>query len=80
MEVDRLTSLTTNLLKLSETDAPSAEVIDISYQTNLILSGIEVQLFEKNIIFKSDVHDELNVNISSEEYSQLIHLLIDNAV
>ncbi len=80
MEVDRLTSLTTNLLKLSETDAPSAEVIDISYQTNLILSGIEVQLFEKNIIFTSDVHDELNVNISSEEYSQLIHILIDNAV
>ncbi len=80
MEVDRLTSLTSNLLKLSENTAASNDIIDVSYQTNLTLSGIEVQLFEKQINFTSVIEDELKVNITAEEYSQLIHILIDNAV
>ncbi len=80
MEVDRLTNLTTNLLKLSENDTPSNKVIDVSYQTMLILSGVEVQLFEKKINFTSTIQENLKINITSEEYTQLIHILIDNAL
>lgn len=79
MEVDRLVKLTGNLLRLSEEDEPSNEVLDISYQTTLVLSGIEVQLFEKGIQFTSEIEDEIKVNISSEEYAQIVHILLDNA-
>lgn len=79
MEVDRLVKLTGNLLRLSEEDEPSKEILDISYQTALILSGIEVQLFEKNIKFTSEIEDDIKVNISSEEYAQIVHILVDNA-
>lgn len=79
MEVSRLSNLTSKLLKLSENPVPAKDIIDISHQTNLILSGVEVQLFEKQINFTSQVKDNLQVNITAEEYSQLIHILIDNA-
>ncbi len=79
MEVDRLTNLTSNLLKLSENGKASDEVTDLSFQTDLILSGIEVQLFENQMKFNHNIAENIKVNISSEEYSQLIHILIDNA-
>lgn len=80
IEINRLTNLTNNLLKLSENTIASNDVINVSYQTNLILSGIEVQLFEKQIDFTSIIEDNLKANITAEEYSQLIHILIDNAL
>lgn len=79
-ETDRLIRLTSNLLQLSETDKPSYERINVSEVLELLISGIEVNLFERNIAFESSIAPEVFARVASDDINQLTHILIDNAV
>lgn len=79
-ETDRLIRLTSNLLQLSETDTTKYEKIDVSQTAEILVSGLEVSLFEKNIGFKSDIDENIYCNIAKDDLNQLIHIFVDNAV
>lgn len=79
-ETDRLIRLTSNLLQLSETDTIKYEKINVSQTAEILVSGLEVSLFEKNIGFKSDIAENIYCNIAKDDLNQLIHIFVDNAV
>lgn len=79
-ETDRLIRLTSNLLQLSETDTTKYEKINVSQTAEILVSGLEVSLFEKNIGFKSDIAENIYCNIAKDDLNQLIHIFVDNAV
>ncbi len=79
-ETDRLIRLTSNLLQLSETDTTKYEKINVSQTAEILVSGLEVSLFEKNVGFKSDIAQDIYCNIAKDDLNQLIHIFVDNAV
>ncbi len=79
LEVERLTNLSDNLLMLSTRQDNVLTKVDISHATNLVLVGVEVQLFELGFILSYDIDDDILVKINKDHYIQLLHILIDNA-
>lgn len=79
-ETDRLIRLTGNLLQLSETDTTKYEKINVSKTVEILISGLEVSLFEKDVIFTSHIVDDIYHNLAKDDLNQLLHILIDNAV
>lgn len=79
-ETDRLIRLTSNLLQLSETDTTKYEKINVSKTVEILISGLEVSLFEKNVMFTSNIEEDIYHNLAKDDLNQLLHILIDNAV
>lgn len=79
-ETDRLIRLTSNLLQLSEHDQVDYQAINISKNIEILISGIEVNMFEHNIDFKTEIRPNIWAKVASDDINQLVHILIDNAV
>lgn len=79
-ETDRLIRLTNNLLQLSEHSVRDYELINLSKSIELLISGVEVGLFEKKIKLSSDIETDINARIANDDINQLLHILIDNGV
>ncbi len=79
-ETERLIRLTSNLLQLSENDKGEYEQIDISNTLDILISGVEVNLFEKNIKLETEITPDVWARVASDDINQLAHILIDNAV
>ncbi|WOO86385.1 HAMP domain-containing sensor histidine kinase [Mollicutes bacterium LVI A0039] len=79
-ETDRLIRLTDNLLQLSEIDQEDYPEIDVTNTLELLISGIEVNLFEKKIKLESQIDTNIKARVASDDLNQLAHILIDNAV
>ncbi len=79
-ETDRLIRLTSNLLQLSEHDQVDYQAINISKNIEILISGIEVNMFEHNIDFKTEISPNIWAKVASDDINQLVHILIDNAV
>ena len=82
--LNRMTSLTTNLLKLSRlennTNVSSYEQFDLGKTTVLIAELFEIKVNEKNISLIQDIEMGLVMNAEENLISQVITILIDNAV
>lgn len=79
-ETDRLIRLTSNLLQLSESDTTDYAPLNVSQNLELLISGIEVGLFEKNIKLETKIMPNITAKMASDDINQLTHILIDNAV
>lgn len=79
-ETDRLIRLTNNLLQLSEHSDQEYDLINLSKSVELLISGVEVGLFEKKINLSSDIETDINARIANDDINQLLHILIDNGV
>lgn len=79
-ETDRLIRLTSNLLQLSETQSPKYELINVSQTIDILISGLEVGLFEKKIKLTSEIAEGVKAKMASDDINQLVHILVDNAV
>lgn len=79
-ETDRLIRLTSNLLQLSETQSPKYELINVSQTIDILISGLEVGLFEKKIKLTSEIAEDVKAKMASDDINQLVHILVDNAV
>lgn len=79
-ETDRLIRLTSNLLQLSENDNNDYQPINVSNNLELLISGIEVGLFEKRINLETTIMPNIRAKIASDDIDQLVHILVDNAV
>ncbi len=79
-ETDRLIRLTSNLLQLSETQSPKYDLINVSQTIDILISGLEVGLFEKKIKLTSEITEDVKAKMASDDINQLVHILVDNAV
>lgn len=79
-ETDRLIRLTSNLLQLSEQDVADYQQINVSNTLEILISGIEVGLFEKNINLEAEIMPSIYARLASDDVNQLTHILVDNAV
>lgn len=83
-EVARMKQLTENLLYLSKFDHADYDIlfapVNISEIAEHLLIGIEVMAFEKNLKLNYSVDDKLILNGNPEQLSQVIMILLDNAM
>lgn len=79
-ETERLIRLTSNLLQLSENDVVDYQQINVSKTLEILISGIEVGLFEKKINLETEIMPNIKAKMASDDINQLVHILIDNAV
>lgn len=79
-ETDRLIRLTNNLLQLSDNTIDSYQQIDVTKVINLTVSGLEVEMFEQQINFKSNIESNIFGRIAGDDIIQLLHILIDNGI
>ncbi len=79
-ETERLIRLTSNLLQLSETQTIKHDLINVSQTIEILISGLEVGLFEKKINLSSEISENINAKMASDDINQLVHILVDNAV
>lgn len=80
VETDRMIRLTNSLLQLTETEHGNYPSINVSNNLELAMSAIEVSLFEKKIHLDSQIEEDIYAKVASDDLSQLLHILIDNAV
>lgn len=83
-EAERMTKLTNDLLYLARLDhtedRPQEERASFSEAAESILLTMEAVIFEKNIEFEYEIEPDINVKSSFEKLSQLVMILLDNAV
>lgn len=84
-EVTRMTKLTHDLLYLasvSETDQinMAKSSVDVSEAVESIMLGIEALAFEKEVDLVYDIKTNKKTEFNSEEFHQLIMILLDNAI
>lgn len=79
-ETDRLIRLTSELLQLSENDNYEYEPVNVSKLLEILISGIEVGLFEKKIKLDLNLMPNIKAKVAKDDITQLTHILIDNAV
>ncbi len=81
-ENERMGSLVIDLLELSRAENPESlmEPTDLSYLVLGELLPFESVAFEKGLEIKSDVEDGITVSGNRVQLSQLVHILLDNAV
>lgn len=81
-ENDRMGKLVTQLLELARTEdvTPATERLDLS---RLVIGGalpFESVAFEKGLVLKTDISDGIFADGDSGRLSQLVSILIDNAI
>ncbi|BCR36652.1 sensor histidine kinase [Mariniplasma anaerobium] len=84
-EVTRMTKLTHDLLYLasvSETDQinMAKSSVDVSEAVESIMLGMEALAFEKEVELIYDIKTDKKTEFNSEEFHQLIMILLDNAI
>jgi len=81
-ENERMKELVSELLELAKNENKNAEkkVTDLSRLVNGAILPMEATAFEKNIMIESDITDGIKANIEEKSVSQLVAILIDNAV
>lgn len=83
-EITRMAKLTNHLLYLAKVEDGSVEIImsrinlsDI-LEKHLLIS--EALMFEKGIMFESNIEEDLFINGSNDQISQLVLILLENAI
>ncbi len=81
-EAERMNLLVTDLLDLasSERDNMLMEVSDLSNVVLLSVLTFEGKAYEEGITFNYDIADNIMLNINKNSISQLVEILLDNAV
>ncbi|WP_339244024.1 HAMP domain-containing sensor histidine kinase [Paenibacillus sp. FSL F4-0243] len=83
-ETERMTSLTNDLLYLTEMDDSRSTMIyskfNLSEAVENIILTMEAIIFEKRISLEYDIEPNLTVMGNSEQIKQVIMILLDNAV
>ncbi len=83
-ETERLKKLTNNLLSLTKSeekvDIKKLSPINLSDELELITSIFEVKLFEQNFTLNQDIEANNMAKVYQNDFSQLVHILIDNAI
>lgn len=78
----RMRELVTDLLELARNESKTIEkkMTDISRLINGTILPLEASAFEKNILIESDIADGLTSNVDEKSISQLVTILLDNAI
>lgn len=83
-ETERMSRLVTNLLDLSQIENDAEKQIynkinlsKLVQNSSLTFEGL---MFEKNINFKTDIDENINLNCDSDQIKQLIGIILDNAI
>lgn len=78
----RMRELVTDLLELARNESKTIEkkMTDISRLVNGSILPLEASAFEKNILIESDIADGLTSNVDEKSISQLVTILLDNAI
>lgn len=83
-EVKRMSKLTENLLYLSQFDnidfKHQYQEFNLSEQLEHLILGLEVMAFERNIDFSYDIEPDITYVGHSEQLSQVMMILMDNAI
>lgn len=81
-ENERMRQLITQLLELArnENQVMERSLCDLSYLVNSAILPLEATAFESNIILESDIEDNLSANVNEHSISQLVTILVDNAI
>ncbi|HOO43739.1 MAG TPA: HAMP domain-containing sensor histidine kinase, partial [Bacillota bacterium] len=84
-ETDRMNKLTRDLLYLTKvSEQKSLEIVkerlNLSEMTESIILSFEALAYEKNITISYDLAPEIFTEFAKEQYSQVIHILLDNAI
>ena len=84
-ETDRMNKLTRDLLYLTKvSEQKSLEIIkerlNLSEITESIILSFEALAYEKNIAIDYELAPEVFIEFAREQYSQVIHILMDNAI
>lgn len=83
-ETERMTSLTNDLLYLTEMDDSRSTMMyskfNLSEAVENIILTMEAVIFEKNVSLEYDIQPDLTVQGNSEQIKQVIMILLDNAV
>lgn len=83
-ETERMTSLTNDLLYLTEMDDSRSRMIYSKFNLSDVVENIiltmEAVIFEKHISLEYDIEPDLTVLGNSEQIKQVIMILLDNAV
>ena len=83
-EVIRMSKLTENLLYLSQFDVQDNKQelseVNLSDTTEHVLLGLEAVAYEKNMTLDYDIDPDIEVKGHQEQLSQVIMILIDNAM
>ena len=84
-EAMRISKLTKDLLFLAELDEQAYEGmdfqrIDLSYVAETYFLGMEAMAFEKHLIMQKDIEDDVWINGDSEKISQVLVILLENAM
>lgn len=81
-ENERMRELVTELLELARNENRTAErkETDLSRLVNGAILPMEAAAFEKSILIESDIAEGVNANIDAKGISQLVTILVDNAV
>ncbi|OMD07778.1 sensor histidine kinase [Paenibacillus odorifer] len=83
-ETERMTSLTNDLLYLTEMDDSRSRMIYSKFNLSDVVENIiltmEAVIFEKHISLEYDIDPDLTVLGNSEQIKQVIMILLDNAV
>ena len=83
-EAERMTSLTNDLLYLTEMDDSRSTMVyskfNLSEAVENIILTMEAVIFEKHVALEYDIEPDLTVQGNSEQIKQVIMILLDNAV
>ncbi|MBP9996959.1 MAG: HAMP domain-containing histidine kinase [Lachnospiraceae bacterium] len=81
-ENERMRELVTELLELARNENRTVQKTstDISYLVNGTVVSMESAAFEKNILIESEIEDEITANVDEKGISQLVTILVDNAI
>ncbi len=84
-EVDRMAHLTSDLLYLTQMEdeqslKPLKSTFNLSEKIEHLLLGVEVAAFEKHLTLEYDLRPEAMVHGNPEQISQVVMILLDNAL
>lgn len=83
-EIDSMNKLINELLLLAKmenvAELKEHKEFDISKETEIIVSMFESMAYEKNILLKSDVQENIMLNGNKEDVEHILSTLIDNAI
>lgn len=83
-EMDSMNKLINELLLLTKIEniggLKEYNELDISKETEIIVSMFESMAYEKNVLLKSDVQEKIMLNGNKEDVEHILSTLIDNAI
>lgn len=83
-EIDSMNKLINELLLLAKMEnvgeLKEYKELDISEETEIIVSMFESMAYAKNILLKSDVQENIMLNGNKEDVEHILSTLIDNAI